>query len=107
MKKDKEVATIKDVKTIVQSAVDTILVGMDNLVKLMATKEDLSTMATKEDLSTMATKEDLSKAKRVLKNEVRYVREDIKGINAELSTTVTKKEFSKLIKKVDKYHPLN
>jgi len=63
-------------------AVDTLLKGMDNMLN-----EQKKIFATKEDLKT----------------EIGWVRDDIKGLTADLSDTVSKKEFNQLKGKVDKY----
>ena len=61
-----------------------------------STKDDSKRFATKDDLKQFATKEDL-------KREVSWLRDDIKGLTADLSETVSKKEFNQLKGKVDKY----
>lgn len=76
-------------------AVDTILKGMDNMFK-EERKFNFGTFATKEDLKNFATKEDL-------KREISWVRDDIKGLTADLADTISKKEFNQLKGKVDKY----
>ena len=40
-----------------------------------------------------------------LKMDMRQVKDDMKGIKAEFSDTPTKREFSELRERVDKYHP--
>ena len=40
-----------------------------------------------------------------LQVEVRGVKDDTRGINAELSLTVSRKDFDELRTRVDKYHP--
>lgn len=87
---------MQDPKTFVTNktlgeAVDTILKGMDNMLE-----EQKKIFATKEDLKLFATKEDL-------KREISWVRDDIKGLTADLVDTVSKREFNKLESKVDKY----
>ena len=67
-------------------AVDTILKGM----------EGMFTEERKFNIQTFATKDEL-------KTEISWVRDDIKGLTAELSQTVSKKEFNKVKSKVDKY----
>ena len=100
-KKDPKVFVTNEVLTeTLDDAVDTLLKGMDNMLeeqkKIFATKEDLKGFATKEDIKELATKEDL-------KREVSWLRDDIKGLTADLSETVSKKEFNQLKGKVDKY----
>lgn len=76
-------------------AVDTLLQGMDNMLeeqkKIFATKEDLKGFATKEDLKQFATKEDL-------KREISWLKDDIRGLTADLSGVPSKKEFDELKK---------
>ena len=74
---------------IIDDAVDTLLKGIDNMLveqkKIFATKEDLKNV--REDMKSLATKEDL-------KREVGWLKDDIKGLTADLSGLPTK---------VDKY----
>jgi len=76
---------------ILGEAVDILLKGMDNILE-----EQKKIFATKEDLKQFATKDDLNR-------EISWVRDDIKGLTAELADTISKKEFNKLKAKVDKY----
>lgn len=87
--------TKKDPKAFVTNetlddAVDTLLKGMDNMLveqkKIFATKEDLKQFATKEDL----------------KREISWVRDDIKGLTADISGVPTKSEFNELKGRVGK-----
>jgi len=84
---------------VLNDAIDTILEGMDNMLieqkKIFATKEDLKQCATKEDLKDLVTKDDL-------KREVSWLRDDIKGLSADLSNTPNRKEFNGLKGRVDK-----
>lgn len=73
-------------KKTLDEAVDTILHRMDNLLK----EERVF------NVKTFATKADLDR-------EINWVRDDIKGLTADLSGTVSKEEFNKLKSKVDKY----
>lgn len=82
-------ASKKDVKEIVIDASHAVLEGVDRLLKNYATKKDLKKFATKEDL----------------KRETSYVRNDIKGLKADLSDTPSRKQFEHLKRKVDHYHP--
>ena len=83
---------------IIDDAVDTLLKGMDNMLeeqkKIFATKEDLNNV--REDMKSLATKEDL-------KREVGWLKDDIKGLTADLSGVPTRKEFNQVKTKVDKY----
>jgi len=87
---------VKNPKTFVTSetlgeAVDTLLKGMGNMLE-----EQKKIFATKEDLKQFATKEDL-------KREVSWMKDDIKGLTADLPGIPTRKEFNQLEGKVDKY----
>lgn len=79
-------------------AVDTLLQGMDNMLeeqkKIFVTKEDLR--GVRDEMKLLATKEDL-------KREVSWLKDDIRGLTADLSGVPSKKEFNKLKEKVDKY----
>ena len=94
--------TKSDIKNIVNEIViDTshaILNGVEILLKGYATKDDLRQLASKKDLEKLATKEDL-------KREISWVRDDIKGLEGELSNTVSLDKFNKLKSRVDEYHP--
>jgi hypothetical protein len=67
-------------------AVDTLLDGMDNMLD-----EQKKIFATKEDL----------------KREVSWIRDDIKGLTADLSEKASKADLNKLHSKVDKYLQTN
>ncbi|MFV1917626.1 MAG: hypothetical protein ACC618_04075 [Patescibacteria group bacterium] len=82
-------ASKNDVKEIVIDASPTVLEGVDRLLKNYATKKDLKKFSTKEDL----------------KREILYVRDDIKGLKADLSDTPSRKQFEELKRRVDHYHP--
>lgn len=74
-------------------AVDTILKGMDGMFK----------EERKFNAQTFTTKEDLKLTKEELKTEISWVKDDISGLTADLSAVPTKKEFSELKGKVDRY----
>ena len=80
-----EVVTNGVLNKTLNEAVDTILKGMDNLLK-EERKFNTQTFATKEDLN----------------REIGWVRNDIKDLTADLSITVSKREFNELKTKVDK-----
>jgi hypothetical protein len=67
-------------------AVDTILKGMDNMFK-GERKFNVQTFASKEDL----------------KREVSWLKDDIKGLTADLSNVPSRNDFNQLKGKVDKY----
>jgi hypothetical protein len=71
---------------VLNEAVETIIQGVDNLFK-EERKFNVQTFATKEDL----------------KREVLWVKNDIKGLTEELSSSPSRQEFAKLKGKVDKY----
>ena len=72
-----------------QEAVDGIMEGMDRIIKetRVGFKYVMENVATKEDL----------------KREVGWLKDDIKGLTADLADTPTREEFNKLQVKVDKY----
>ncbi len=76
-------------------AVDTILKGMDGMFK-EERKFNFQTFATKEDLKELATKDEL-------KTEISWLRDDVKGLTADISVIPSKREFNELKGKVDKY----
>jgi len=78
---------------ILDDAVDTILKGMDGMFK----------EERKFNTQTFATKEDLKDTKEELKTEISWVKDDIKGLTADLSVVPSKREFNELKVKVDKY----
>lgn len=84
--KDDILGVKKGLLTTINEAVNAILKGMDRMFK-EERKFNTGTFATKEDL----------------KREVSWLRNDVKGLTADLSDTVSRKEFSKLKGKVDKY----
>ena len=91
-KKDpKEFVTNQTLDETLDDAVDTLLKGMDNMLE-----EQKKIFATKEDLKEFATKDDL-------KREVGWLKDDIKGLTADISGIPTKKEFNEVKTKVDKY----
>ena len=78
-------------------AVDVIMKGMDKIIDTLRSEmQGLFGKERKFNMETFATKEDL-------KREASWLRDDIKGLTADLSDTVAKKEFSQLKTKVDKY----
>jgi hypothetical protein len=90
-KKDPKAFVTNEVLTeTLDDAVDTLLKGMDNMLeeqkKLFVTKEDLKQFATKEDL----------------KREISWVRDDIRGLTADISNVPTRKEFNELKGRVSK-----
>lgn len=72
-----------------QEAVDGIMGGIDRII-------DEVRMEFKYITKNFATKEDI-------KREVSWLRDDIKGLKADLSDTVSRREFTQLQSKVDKY----
>jgi hypothetical protein len=74
-------------------AVDIILKGMDNMFK----------EERKFNSQTFTSKEDLKNTKEELKTEISWVKDDIKGLNADLADAPSKNEFNQLKGRVDKY----
>ncbi|KKR30840.1 MAG: hypothetical protein UT61_C0001G0024 [Candidatus Woesebacteria bacterium GW2011_GWA1_39_8] len=74
-------------------AVKAILKGMDKLIG--QTGENLRGEI----------KNAKSELRSEFKTELGFVRDDIKGLTAELSDTPSKREFNELKSRVDKYHP--
>lgn len=72
-------------------AVDAVLKGIDNMFdeqkKFFASKNDLKVLATKEDL----------------KREAGWLKDDIKGLKADLSIVPGRGEFNNLKAKVDRF----
>lgn len=71
---------------VIDEAVDSILKGMDNMFK-EERKFNVQTFATKDDL----------------KREVGWLKDDIKGLTADLTDVPTRKEFNEVKTKVDKF----
>jgi len=79
-------------------AVETILEGMDNLLN-----DPESEMQKK--FKNVDNRFDLLETK--INNVERHLKDEIGGLKADLSNTVTKKEFNQLKTKVDKYIPVS
>ena len=75
----------------VNSAVETLLAGMDNLYKMF--KNELEKRL-KQELEP-------------IKNDIVFIKRDIKDIKAELSSTPSRREFNNLKEKVERFHPAN
>lgn len=84
-------------------AVDTILEGME---RLMDGKIKESKQRTDGKLATLG-----NDIRQEIKDESKrleaIIKDETDGLKAELSKTVSRKEFNELKGKVDKYHPLN
>ena len=78
-------ATKQDLK----KAVDTILVGIDHMLREQDERMEKK-FATKEDLAKLAV-------------EVSFIKDEIKGLKADLSDTVSHKQFEELKTKVEHY----
>lgn len=89
-------ATVRDVERIVTSAMQSIVEGIDNVLKNMATKDDLK--ATEEKLDARITG---------LEIEVRGVKDDIKGLTEELAMTPSRRDFKELKEQVGKIYLSN
>ena len=78
---------------ILNQAVDVILQGVDNLVKNLATKDDLKKLDDKVD----ELQENVGKLQenmQEVKNDIGWIKDDINGIKSDLSDTPSRKEFS-------------
>ena len=42
-----------------------------------------------------------------LKNEIRWLKDDLTGLNTEFSNTLSRQEFNEIKSKVDRHHPTN
>lgn len=88
-------------KGMLDDAVDTILKGMDNLFwRFQGEVNDLRT----------ETKQGFRKVENRLKMvevELGGVKDEIKGLKAEFSTTPSRGEINRLKQKVDRFHPNN
>ncbi len=80
-------------RRLLDEAVEAILNGISILIKNLATKEEISKLATKEEVQ---------QGFREVKNEIRWVKDDINGLKAEFSNTPSRKEFNQLKTKVDR-----
>ena len=87
----------KSVFKMVSEAIDAILNGMQKM---------FDTQDKKIDNNTNLIEQNSQKIDR-LQTEFKYIRDDIKGLEGEFATTVTRPEFDSLKARVDKYHPLN
>ena len=87
-------------KSMLDQAVEAILQGFGRLVE--ETKRELrgEIQIAKKEL-----KAGISGVETSLKTEIRFVKDDINGLTAELSDTPSRKEFNQLKSRVDKYHP--
>jgi hypothetical protein len=91
-------ATVGDVQRIIDKSVfkmiseatDAILDGMQKMFDAQGKKIETNTTKVDE-----------------VKTELSFARDDIKGLEGELASTVSKSEFSALKGRVDKYHPVN
>lgn len=83
-------ATKKDVYKIVGDATDKILKGMDQMFQEQDKRNDAK-FATKGDLQ----------------REIGWVRDDIKGLTADLSDVPNRQEFNELKTRVDKHISAN
>ena len=75
-------------------AIGTVVKGMDNLFKRLVKEM-------RDGLKQTNSRFDK------LEVEVRGVKDDVRGVTAELSDTPSREQFEKLKAKVDKYHPIS
>lgn len=84
-------------KTMLDEAVDTILKGVDGLIKQL--RIDL-----KKEMRVEFRKE-LRDELEPIRADVTFIKDDIRGIKADLSDTPSRRQFNQLKARVDKYHP--
>jgi hypothetical protein len=89
-KNDNSLATKNDIFKIVEDATDKVLKGMDRMFQEQDKRNDTK-FTTKEDLN----------------REIGWVRDDIKGLETDLSDIPTKIEFNQLKARVDKHISAN
>ena len=90
--KKADFATQKDVHKTVLEATDAVLIGVEKLLEKFATKNDVKKIDRR-----------LNK----LETGQSYIKDQINNLDAELSSTPSRREFNKLKTKVDHYHPAN
>lgn len=88
--KQSDAVTKKDLS----EAIDSVLQGIDNIVENMATKTDLKKVEARLE-------EKIDNGVNTLSTEISFIKDDIKGFHAELSNTVSRKEFEELKERVD------
>ena len=81
-------------KATLNDAVDTILTGMNNIVEGLEGKMNTRFDRVENRLKTVEV-------------ELSYVKDEIKGLKADLSDTPSRREFEKLKTRVDKHYPLS
>ena len=79
-------------KGMLDDAVDTLLKGMDNLYDRFKGELDRGIEKVEARLDN-------------LERDMSFVKRDIRDIKADLSDTPTRKEFTELKSRVDRYHP--
>ncbi|OGM29660.1 hypothetical protein A2801_00620 [Candidatus Woesebacteria bacterium RIFCSPHIGHO2_01_FULL_41_10] len=94
MIKDDTISYVTNEK--LDQAVDTILKGVDNLMKELR-KE------VRQEISEI--RKEVNELREEMKQEFSFVRNDVKGLHAELSDTPSGKEFKDLKAKVYRHHP--
>jgi len=91
-KKNSQPATVDDVEKIVTTAMQSVVEGINNVLKNMATKDDIKILDEKiEDV----------------KLEIRFMKDDIKGLTEELAMTPSRNEFRELKEQVRKIYLSN
>ena len=78
-------------KRMLDQAVDTVLKGVEHL--LSQTKKEL--------------RGEMKEGFREIKTEIRFVKDDVKGLKAELSDTPSRKDHEALKRRVGRYHPVS
>ena len=93
-------------KRMLDQAVDTVLKGVEHL--LSQTKKELrgemkeGFRDTKKEL-----RGEMKEGFREIKTEIRFVKDDVKGLKAELSDTPSRKDHEALKRRVGRYHPVS
>jgi hypothetical protein len=100
-KKNSQPATVDEVENIVTTAMQSVVEGIDNVLKNMATKNNIKNMATKDDIKMLDGKiEDV-------KLEIRFMKDDVKGLTEELAMTPSRHDFKELKEQVRKIYLSN
>lgn len=88
-------------KELLDSAVDTILNGINNVFE--GSRREVNERLGKIEASL----KNVENGQRELKTELSYVKDEISGLKADLSDTPSRKEFENLKRRVDDHFPLS
>ncbi|MCL5090510.1 MAG: hypothetical protein M1514_00695 [Patescibacteria group bacterium] len=92
-------ATKEDINKAIDEAVGQISRAVLGALDEVAKKEDLKEFATKKDLKEFATQEDLNSGLEGIKNELMYIKMQIRDLDMD---TISETDFRKLEKRVGK-----